>query len=158
MRKNKASEIVIETNSERETVRLGKKIATAIKPGVVIALSGELGTGKTTLTKGIASALEKKKKIHVTSPSFALVNVYEGKIPIYHIDCYRLDGMVDFEDIGIDEFLGSKGVAIVEWAEKVKKFLPDDVITIKIKHKGNNKRVFTIQVPEKEIQRKIFPS
>ena len=122
----------VTTSSERETITFGKHLAASIKPPMVFSLSGILGSGKTTLTKGIVQGLCRKKKVSVTSPTFVLINQYEGRFPIYHIDCYRLDAAGDFEDIGIDECLYSKGIAIVEWGEKIARLLPDDCVWIRI--------------------------
>ncbi len=136
--------IVIETTSAIQSIALGKKIASCLSAGMVVSLQGPLGSGKTTFTKGLVEGLFKTKKVTVKSPSFALVNQYDGPFPIYHIDCYRLNEGTDFDDIGIDDFLFSEGVAIIEWPERIREYLPKDTIAITIDHTGEKSRLFAI--------------
>jgi tRNA threonylcarbamoyladenosine biosynthesis protein TsaE len=91
-----------------------------------VALSGELGSGKTCLTQGIARGLEVPEKFCVTSPSYSLVNEYPGRIRLFHVDLYRLDNMAELEEIGLDEILEADGVAVIEWADKLAGVLPRD--------------------------------
>ena len=107
------------TKSREETLQLGKKLGKCLRPGDVVLLFGELGSGKTTLTQGIAHGLEVKKDEYVRSPSFTLINQYQGKYPIYHIDLYRLETWSEIENLGLEEVFSDQGVAIVEWAEKL---------------------------------------
>lgn len=119
------------THSAQETVDLGKKIGSLLKSGDVIAMTGTLAAGKTTITKGIAKALGITDV--VTSPTFCLISEYEGtKMPLYHMDVYRLDGPEDFINLGVEEMLDGDGVCIVEWSEKVSSELPKRTIKIEI--------------------------
>jgi tRNA threonylcarbamoyladenosine biosynthesis protein TsaE len=88
-------------------------------------LSGTLGAGKTTLVKGIAQALDIEEE--VTSPSFTIISEYEGSLPLYHMDLYRIESIREFEDLGSDEMLGGKGICVIEWSEKVESVLPPHV-------------------------------
>jgi tRNA threonylcarbamoyladenosine biosynthesis protein TsaE len=101
------------------TRRIGHTIGRAISEPMFIALTGTLGCGKTALVQGLAQGLEVPKAYYITSPTFTLINEYPGRLPLYHVDLYRLDGIVDLEDIGLDEVLAADGVVAVEWAEKL---------------------------------------
>ena len=115
--------MVFHTNSSEDTVALGEKIGALLRPGDVIAMTGTLAAGKTTLTKGIAQALGVTDV--VTSPTFCLISEYEGtKMPLYHMDVYRLEGAEDFVNLGVDDMLYGRGVCIIEWSEKVASELP----------------------------------
>ena len=119
------------THSAQETVDLGEKIGSLLKSGDVIAMTGTLAAGKTTITKGIAKALGITDVI--TSPTFCLISEYEGtKMPLYHMDVYRLDGPEDFINLGVEDMLDGDGVCIVEWSEKVSSELPKRTIKIEI--------------------------
>lgn len=119
------------TQSAQETVDLGEKIGSLLKSGDVIAMTGTLAAGKTTITKGIAKALGITDV--VTSPTFCLISEYEGtKMPLYHMDVYRLDGPEDFINLGVEDMLDGDGVCIVEWSEKVSSELPKRTIKIEI--------------------------
>ncbi|QOW62186.1 tRNA (adenosine(37)-N6)-threonylcarbamoyltransferase complex ATPase subunit type 1 TsaE [Treponema pedis] len=116
--------------SEEETVKLGKRLGKALKKGDVIALDGTLAAGKTYFTKGIAQGLDIKDEI--TSPTFTIVSEYSGRLHLYHIDVYRLDGADDFLDLGAEEMLYGEGICVIEWSEKVKSVLPKNTIYVKI--------------------------
>lgn len=116
--------------SEDETVKLGKRLGKALKKGDVIALDGTLAAGKTYFTKGIAQGLDIKDEI--TSPTFTIVSEYSGRLHLYHIDVYRLDGADDFLDLGAEEMLYGEGICVIEWSEKVKSVLPKNTIYVKI--------------------------
>ena len=119
------------THSAQETVDLGEKIGSLLKSGDVIAMTGTLAAGKTTITKGLAKALGITDV--VTSPTFCLISEYEGtKMPLYHMDVYRLDGPEDFINLGVEDMLDGDGVCIVEWSEKVSSELPKRTIKIEI--------------------------
>lgn len=109
---------------------LGCAIGSVLRGGDVIAFRGTLGTGKTTMTKGIAQALGVVET--VTSPTFCLVSEYSGRMMLYHIDAYRLGGADDFEGIGADDMLYGHGVCVVEWSENVASALPENTIQIEI--------------------------
>jgi len=112
-----------ETRSEAETVSIGIEFAKNLLPGSVVALFGELGTGKTRLVKGICIGLGVKE--NVLSPTFTIVNEYEGeKAKIYHFDFYRLARREELREIGFDEYLGGEGICLIEWADRVREYLP----------------------------------
>ncbi|MBR6153912.1 MAG: tRNA (adenosine(37)-N6)-threonylcarbamoyltransferase complex ATPase subunit type 1 TsaE [Treponema sp.] len=132
------------TNSAEETIELGKKIGSMLKPGDIIAMEGTLAAGKTTITKGIAGALGIEDNI--TSPTFCLISEYYGnKMPLYHMDVYRLDGPEDFLNLGVEELLYGQGVCIIEWSEKVKSVLPSKTITLSITPEDDGSRKIEIQ-------------
>ncbi len=121
-------------------ISLGKKISSVTAPGMIIALDGGLAAGKTTLTKGIAEGLGIKKT--VTSPSFTIINEYhDGRIPLYHMDLYRLDNLEEFYLLGADELLYGNGLSIIEWSEKAGDLLPEDIIRIVIEIKSGGERI-----------------
>jgi len=123
--------IVYKTNSERETFLLGKNLAKNFKGKEVVLLIGELGAGKTVFVKGIASGLGLKNVHQVCSPSFTLINIYQAKYPIYHLDLYRLEKKSEILELGWEDYL-EQGVIIVEWAEKIKFKLEAIQVTFKI--------------------------
>lgn len=113
------------TNSPQETIEFAKKIARALKPGSVLCLEGQLGSGKTTFIKGIAEGLGLKHPEQVKSPTFVLMHVYKAKVPLYHFDCYRLDSSEELENIGLEDFLNDPhAISCIEWAEKAKTLIP----------------------------------
>ena len=118
------------TTSAEQTIELGRKIGSYLQKGDILAMQGTLAAGKTTITKGIAQALEIDEPI--TSPTFTLISEYYGKLPLYHMDVYRLDGPEGFVDLGTDDLLYGDGVSIIEWSEKIMSELPKDVMIIKL--------------------------
>lgn len=124
--------MIFRANSADETVALGERLGAFLRPGDIIALEGNLAAGKTTITKGIARALGVDDTI--TSPTFCLVSEYEGKMPLYHFDVYRLQGADDFANLGADEMLYGNGVCVIEWSEKIIEELPSRTIKIKIEN------------------------
>lgn len=130
------------TESAEQTIGLGEKIGSFLHPGDIIALQGTLAAGKTTITKGIARALGITEDI--TSPTFTLISVYEGRVPLYHMDVYRLEGSADFSDLGAEEMLYGNGICVIEWSEKIMDELPSRTIVIKLSTE-NEKRTVTIE-------------
>jgi len=130
--------IDIIVNTPQECMELGEKISSQIKPGNIISLEGELGAGKTTFVKGILKGLN--YKYDVTSPTFTLINEYDADIKVIHIDFYRETNSKRWEVIGLDEYLYSNNIVILEWGNIVKDILPDDMITITFDHIEINKR------------------
>lgn len=126
------------TKSAEETIQLGRKIGAFLLSNEVIALTGTLGAGKTTLIQGIAEGLGVKD--YVTSPTFIIINEYRGRTPFYHIDLYRLDEIKDMEDLGIEEYFERGGVCVIEWAEKLKEILPERAERIRIDVVAENER------------------
>lgn len=132
-----------------ETRALGRKLAKNLHAGTVVALHGELGAGKTCLTQGIAAGLGVREV--VTSPTFTLIREYRGKkLPLNHIDLYRLDSPAQAVAIGIEDYLHSDGVTVVEWAEKIRALLPAHTIQIEIKHwKNGTRQILCSPLPSK---------
>lgn len=119
--------------SESETRELGLRISEAIEPGDIVALTGDLGTGKTALTKYIAEGLGVKEEIN--SPTFNIVKEYRsGRLPLFHFDVYRLDGGDEFFDAGAEDYLNGKGVCVIEWADIVADVLPADALVVNIRY------------------------
>lgn len=127
------------THSVEQTLELGKIVGNVIPGGSVLALSGNLGSGKTHLTQGIAVGLGIDRKL-VNSPTFALVQEYAGRIPVFHFDTYRLRSVDEFLELGFDEYLAAHGVCIIEWADRVVDVLPVDRLTIRISVENENAR------------------
>jgi len=119
-------------------------LAKQLSRGDVVLLYGDLGSGKTTFTKGIGEGLGVKNTRLINSPTFVLIKEYEARVPLYHLDLYRLDNLEDIEDIAIEEYIYGDGVAIIEWAEKMRGILPKKHISVKFKIKGENKREIKI--------------
>lgn len=134
--------LTLHTNSSEETIELGRKIGNLLQKGDIIAMQGTLAAGKTTITKGIAESLGVKDVI--TSPTFCLISEYEGKMPLYHIDVYRLDGPEDFVNLGTDDMLYGKGVTIIEWSEKIMSELPPETIVLYLEAQDDGSRLITI--------------
>lgn len=129
-------EVII--HSPLETKNLGERIGLLLKGGEIICLTGELGSGKTTLIQGIAKGLSVKEPVN--SPSFSLLNIYKGRVQLCHFDLYR---MQEGEDIGFDEFFNSSSICVIEWAEKLSKFFPENsYLRIILDHINLNSRRF----------------
>ena len=133
------------TNSAKETMLVGEKLAKKLKPGDIIALSGNLGSGKTTFTKGVGKGLGVKYPRRINSPTFVLIKEYDGKMPLYHLDLYRLDDLKEIENLAIEEYIYGNGVTVIEWAEKIKCILPKKRISVKLGIKGGNKREVLVE-------------
>ena len=131
--------IMIITNNAAETRELGTRLAEKLKAGDVILLEGELGAGKSELARGVARGLGVTET--VTSPSFTILNVYEsGRIPLYHFDWYRLESAEELYELGMDEYLGGNGIALVEWPAQCPDAVPEKCLRIKISATGENSR------------------
>ena len=136
--------IQFHTHSSDETIALGEKIGSLLKPGDIIAMTGTLAAGKTTITKGIATALGIKDTI--TSPTCCLISEYQGtKMPLYHMDVYRLDSVEDFINLGVDDMLFGDGVCIIEWSEKVESELPKNTIWMTITPEDGDTRHIVLE-------------
>ncbi len=132
------------SKSINETKALGARLAKLLRPGDNIALTGNLGSGKTTFTKGIARGLKIEKPEYVNSPSFVLMKEYKGRANLYHFDLYRLDSLEDIEYIGMQEYLDGDGVVVIEWADRMKMLLPSEYLEISINITAKEKRRFTL--------------
>ena len=128
------------TRTPDETRKWGKTIGKRIEHPLVIGLTGDLGSGKTAFVQGLAEGLEVPGHYYVTSPTFTLINEYPGRLPLFHIDLYRLDGMGDLEDIGLEELLYDQAVIAIEWAEKMWNDLPDEHLTMLFEITDNDDR------------------
>ena len=130
-----STDYIIITNTPEETKDLGERLGRLLKDGDIVCLYGELGAGKTTFVQGIAKGLDIKEGF-VASPTFVIVNEYKGRLPLYHIDLYRLNSLSEIEDIGILEYLKGKAVTVIEWAEKAEEILPEERLTIYLENPG----------------------
>ena len=135
--------ITLKTNTAEETIELGRKIGRLLTKGDVIAMQGTLAAGKTTITKGIAESLGVTDTI--TSPTFCLISEYSGKMPLYHMDVYRLDGGEDFINLGTDDMIYGDGLSIIEWSEKIMDELPKKTIILKLEPQEDGSRIITIE-------------
>ncbi len=132
------------TNSQEETRALGKLIGAKLKAGDTIALTGKLGSGKTCFVQGIADGLGISPDNYVRSPSFVIMNVYQGSIPLYHLDLYRLQNGGEIQDMGLDEYIFSDGVSIIEWAEKAPYLFKDMSLNMNFHYEDENRRMISI--------------
>ena len=128
------------THSAEETTRWGREFAARLKPPVLVLLSGDLGSGKTTLTKGIVSGLGAAKEEEVTSPTFTLVHVYGSAKKVYHADLYRIESFHDFETLGLEDLFDQPGVVILEWSERFPLNSPWPQKRIRLEHLGGDAR------------------
>ena len=127
------------TRSVRETRALGERIAARLQPGDVLLLEGDLGAGKSELARGIARGLGVTET--VTSPSFTILNVYgSGRCPLYHFDWYRLESAEELYELGMDEYLGGDGIAVVEWPGRCPEAIPENAVRIRLEAVGENER------------------
>ncbi len=142
------SEKIINTQSVEETIEEGKIFGSGLRSGDVVALTGDLGAGKTVFTQGICEALNSKKS--VISPTFTIVNEYDGLPKIFHFDAYRIDSQKDFISIGFEDYLLEEGICIIEWADKIKELLPERTIWVKfyLNETEENQRELRIKFPE----------
>ena len=145
------NQLKISVESETATGELGRQIAESLEPGAVIALIGDLGAGKTRLVQAIAVGLGVPVD-QVNSPTFTLVQEYDGRIPLRHCDTYRLRDADEFLDLGLDELLALDGIALIEWADRVKHLLPRDLLRIEIRIVSPTSREFTLTATGKRSQ------
>src|SRR5699024_2323556 len=132
----KMTKITMISKAESDTLQIAASLAALVEAGDVITLSGDLGVGKTAFTKGFAQGLNIEERI--TSPTFTIVKEYEGRLPLYHMDVYRLE--FSEEDLGFDEYFYGDGVAVVEWAQFIEEFLPEEYLAIRIERLGETER------------------
>lgn len=126
----------ITSNNPEETYAVAKRLGELLQPKDIILLEGDLGAGKTTFTKGIAVGLNITK--NVNSPTFTIIKEYNGRLPLYHMDVYRVKD--SFEDLGIDEYFYGDGVTVVEWAHLIEEQLPEETLSIHLYHAGEEQR------------------
>ena len=133
------------THSAEETMRWGREFSKRLKAPVLVLLAGDLGTGKTTLTKGIVSGLGVANEDDVTSPTFTLVHVYGKPAKVYHADLYRIESFHDFETLGMEDMFTAPSVAILEWSERFPLKSPWPQIRIRLEHLGGDARRITVR-------------
>ena len=141
------------THAYEETLALAAKFAKFLKRGDTVCLFGDLGSGKTAFVKGMAKGLKIAPE-HVHSPTFTLMNIYEGKVPLYHFDLYRITA-VDLFGLGYEEFFYGKGITAVEWSERLEGLLPEEHWHVTLKHAGEDKREITIAVRGKSLKERF---
>jgi tRNA threonylcarbamoyladenosine biosynthesis protein TsaE len=138
------AEETLVTRTERETREAGRALAERLRPGDVVLLTGDLGMGKTVFARGLAAGLGVPDD-EVRSPTYTLVNPYRGRVPVYHVDLYRIEKESDLEELGLEEILGGDGVAIVEWAERLGPWRPASCVTVRIGDLGGSEREIVIE-------------
>ena len=138
--KPEIKQVVIQSKSTSETIRLGRSIGSRLRAGDVVALMGELGAGKTQLIKGLATGAGVGKPTYVSSPSFTLINEYPGRVPFYHIDLFRLESQKEAEGLGLEDYLHAGGITAIEWADKIPSLLPEEMLSIHIVYTGKKTR------------------
>ena len=132
------------TDNAQATIELGEKFAPFMEKGDVYAFVGELASGKTTFIKGALKGLKYEKP--VTSPTFTLVNEYDARVPVIHIDCYREDELERWIKLGMNDYMNEENIVIIEWADKMNTLLPDDTIYFHFSHKGLNSREIKLNI------------
>ena len=132
-------------NDYEETIALCEKLGASLQPGDILLLEGDLGAGKTTLTQGLAKGLGVTE--FVNSPTFVIINEYfTGRLPLYHMDLYRVEEEAQLYDLGVEEYFYGNGVCVVEWPEIARAFLPEDFAQLSLAHDGNARTV-TLSIP-----------
>jgi tRNA threonylcarbamoyladenosine biosynthesis protein TsaE len=132
--------ITIATSCAAETIELGERLGRLLAEGDFVALVGELGAGKTHFTKGLAAGLQVDADTPITSPTYTILNIYDGRLPLYHFDLYRLSGPEEVDDLGFDEYFSGSGVCVVEWAERLEDELPAQALIVSFAHTGDDGR------------------
>ncbi|MDX1531836.1 MAG: tRNA (adenosine(37)-N6)-threonylcarbamoyltransferase complex ATPase subunit type 1 TsaE [Rhodothermales bacterium] len=136
-----------ETAAPAETVALGRRLAECLAPGDVVALYGDLGAGKTHLVKGVCAGLAIPPET-VTSPTFTLVNEYDGALPVYHFDAYRVERSEELFEFGYETYFFGEGVTLVEWPERIEGLIPDHALRLRLTHlDGDRRRVEVVEAP-----------
>jgi tRNA threonylcarbamoyladenosine biosynthesis protein TsaE len=132
-----------QTSAPGETLRLGEELGRLLRPGDVIGLVGELGSGKTLFSQGLARGLQVPEIYTITSPTFAIANEYPGRIPFYHLDLYRLVGFAEIVELGFEEILYGQGAVAIEWAERLGEELPEERLELHLAFGSETKRILT---------------
>jgi tRNA threonylcarbamoyladenosine biosynthesis protein TsaE len=145
--------IELESSSPEETERLAAALAAELAPGDVVTVSGELGSGKTTFVRGAARALG--VEVPVTSPTYTIGHLYEGRVPVSHLDLYRFESMVDAEWGDLESYFGDV-IAFVEWPEAGAGFLPPARATVGLRHLGESNRLIVLAFPEKYLENSVL--
>jgi len=140
------------TQNEEETRIIGECVGACLLPGHMVALIGDLGAGKTCLTKGLAKGLGVPDQYEITSPTFTLINEYPGRIRLCHVDAYRLDNSRDMADTGFEDFFNAQVVVVIEWAERIRDILPEGTLFITFAYIDDTTRGLTFSGDEGLIQ------
>ncbi|MDL2228919.1 tRNA (adenosine(37)-N6)-threonylcarbamoyltransferase complex ATPase subunit type 1 TsaE [Treponema sp. OttesenSCG-928-L16] len=149
MTKPEASLAEFASASPEDTLRIGEIIGKRLRPGNILALTGGLGAGKTCFSKGIAKALGVEEEI--TSPTYTIINEYQGRLTFYHIDAYRLSGDEDFAALGAEELLYGEGISLIEWSERIPNSIPPEALTVEFEiQEGNKRRIRITGLDEQE--------
>jgi tRNA threonylcarbamoyladenosine biosynthesis protein TsaE len=141
------------SDSRERTLEIGRLIGAILERGDIVALIGELGSGKTCLTQGLAKGMDVAENVPVVSPTFTLINEYPGKIPLFHLDVYRLSGPRDLEDMGYEEVFYGGGIIVIEWAEKIQDILPAKTLFILMRYIDENTREMILEGPGGKIRK-----
>jgi tRNA threonylcarbamoyladenosine biosynthesis protein TsaE len=142
------------SHSPEETMRLAQTFAKHLKVGDIVCLEGNLGAGKTTFVKGMASGL-RVKPVEVTSPTFVIMNYYKGKLPIYHFDFYRLENPKELATVNFDEYFFGNGISVVEWPERLGAAMPLEFFEIKLDHQGETERLLRLSARGKNLIKRL---
>jgi tRNA threonylcarbamoyladenosine biosynthesis protein TsaE len=148
----KEAKIEIISVSAQKTWEMARSVGEKLKPGDVLALSGELGSGKTCFTGGLARGLGVDDKYQITSPTFTLINEYPARHKLFHFDVYRLNSYSEFEDLGYEEYFSNGGIVVIEWAEKIAQILPPETIFIYFEYLDENKRKIIVKGQKNRLQ------
>ncbi|HYA02712.1 MAG TPA: tRNA (adenosine(37)-N6)-threonylcarbamoyltransferase complex ATPase subunit type 1 TsaE [Syntrophobacteria bacterium] len=144
-----------ETSSSEETHLLAERLGRLLEPGDVVALVGELGTGKTLFAQGLARGLDVPVSFAITSPTFTLVNEYPGRIPFYHLDLYRIAGAAQCLDLGLEDLLYGHGAAAIEWAERLGPELPEERLEVHLAFTGESSRLLKIRAFGRRMEERL---
>lgn len=150
--KREKAKIEILSPSANKTIEVAQLLGSKLRKGDILALSGELGSGKTCFTAGLARGLGVSDSYQITSPTFTLINEYKARYDLYHFDLYRLNGYSEFEDLGYEEYFSGEGVVVIEWAEKIAEILPKRAFFIKFDYVDENSRKINIQGPKRRLK------
>jgi tRNA threonylcarbamoyladenosine biosynthesis protein TsaE len=145
--------IQVELRQQGDTDKLGALLGQSAVPGDVICLDGDLGAGKTTLTQAIARGAGVPEDCYVTSPSFAILHEYQGRLPVYHMDFYRLNNDADVLDLGFDEYFYLAGLTVIEWAKRAETILPQERLSLELQLHDDMRRTATITATDAYAER-----
>lgn len=145
----------IQLKNLTDTEKLGRFLGKTAGPGDVICLDGDLGAGKTTLSQAIARGLEVPANCYVTSPSFAILHEYDGRIPLYHMDFYRLQGVDEVLDLGFEEYFYLSGLTVIEWSKRAVEILPEERLSLEILRDNDQSRTIIIQATDLFLDRAL---
>ena len=146
--------VLLRSHSSGETRRIGASLGRHVEAGDVLLLCGDLGAGKTCLTQGIAKGLGIEG--YVRSPTFVLVSIHQGRLPLYHIDIYRLDNVAEVLDLGLEEYLAGDGVSVIEWADKALEVFPQSCLLVNLDFEGEKERLIRLEPRGERYERLVL--